>query len=330
MHISNLPKYAMIGSTTLLWFDFFLTFTTEVERIWRRKFTGATLLFLVLRYASLLQSLLDCIESFWSTSRDVPVYWALYRMTQVCYTLTYLMSALITILRVYGVSVRDWRLVGIVTPLAFATPASYIITYVLIEVDVLLMVKMSESNLFLICVTWYKTFSIKRHGREAGLSMPLTTLLIKDGSLFFVVLVANLIIKFASNILLISQPQFSIFLVWTYFNNTTFPAIILTRFMLNLRSVYLWNGVGKGGRWNESQGYDSVVLKGLSQITSVRVVGNLAATIARGRVEESSSWEDKENGNGALPWTATGQEGDMDLRIVQYSRDPFRDGILED
>ncbi len=61
------------STTALLWFDFFLTFTTEVERIWRRKFTGATLCFLVLRYASLLQSLLDCIESFWSTSRDVPV-----------------------------------------------------------------------------------------------------------------------------------------------------------------------------------------------------------------------------------------------------------------
>ncbi|KAI0800173.1 hypothetical protein C8Q74DRAFT_1363954 [Fomes fomentarius] len=278
-------------------------------------------------------------KAFWT------VYWALYRMTQVCYTLTYLVSALITILRVYGVSVRDWRLVVIVTPLAFATPASYIVTYVLIEVNVLLMIEISESaNLFLIFVTWYKTFSIKRHGREAGLSMPLTTLLIKDGSLFFVVLVANLIIKFASKVWLVSshqsyttmrtmlivlqksEPQFSIFLVWRYFNNTTLPAIILTRFMLNLRGVYLSNGVRQGGRWSESQGYDSVVLKGLSQITSVRVVGNLAATIARRREGELNEWENEEND---LPWTATGQEEDMDLRAVQYSRDPFRDGILE-
>ncbi len=38
-----------------------------------------------------------------------------------------LSAIVITILRVYGVSVRDWRLVVIVTPLAFATPASYIV-----------------------------------------------------------------------------------------------------------------------------------------------------------------------------------------------------------
>ncbi len=110
------------------------------------------------------------------------------------------------------------------------------------------------------------------------------------------------------------------------------PAIILTRFMLNLRGVYMSNGVRQAGRWSESQGYDSVVLKGLSQITSVRVVGNLAATIASGREEASKNWEYEENDeDGALPWS---QEEDMhgepeDVRAVHYSRDPFRDGILE-
>ncbi|KAI0740980.1 hypothetical protein C8Q76DRAFT_609614, partial [Earliella scabrosa] len=50
--------------TALLFFDFVLTFTTEVERVWRSKVTGATLVYYLLRYSALIERLCECAETF--------------------------------------------------------------------------------------------------------------------------------------------------------------------------------------------------------------------------------------------------------------------------
>ena len=42
----------------LVWYDVALTFATEVQRIWRRRFSGATIIYLIIRYTMLLQSTL--------------------------------------------------------------------------------------------------------------------------------------------------------------------------------------------------------------------------------------------------------------------------------
>ncbi|TBU53136.1 hypothetical protein BD310DRAFT_830778, partial [Dichomitus squalens] len=47
-------NYCILASGTLLFFDYMLTFTTEVERIWRRKLTGATIMYLLLRYTIMI------------------------------------------------------------------------------------------------------------------------------------------------------------------------------------------------------------------------------------------------------------------------------------
>ena len=50
--------------SALILFDFWLTLPHEVECIWRRKFTGASFLYLLLRYTTLSYQLLSCFEAF--------------------------------------------------------------------------------------------------------------------------------------------------------------------------------------------------------------------------------------------------------------------------
>ena len=46
----------------LLCFDFTLTFASECDRIWRRRVTGATVLFLLVRYTTVLLRVVVTLE----------------------------------------------------------------------------------------------------------------------------------------------------------------------------------------------------------------------------------------------------------------------------
>lgn len=62
----------MWGAVALLWFDYALTLPGEYRRIWRRKFTGATLIFLLMRYATLIERIPFVLEVLvWNSSDRV-------------------------------------------------------------------------------------------------------------------------------------------------------------------------------------------------------------------------------------------------------------------
>lgn len=48
----------------LLWFDFALTFPTEVRHIWRRKLSGAMLVYIFTRYTAIIDRVLLISEVF--------------------------------------------------------------------------------------------------------------------------------------------------------------------------------------------------------------------------------------------------------------------------
>ncbi|KAI0325848.1 hypothetical protein GY45DRAFT_1260067, partial [Cubamyces sp. BRFM 1775] len=54
----------------LVWFDFVLTLPTEYRRIWRRQFTGATLVYLGIRYAAVIERIFLLLEALVWTSSD--------------------------------------------------------------------------------------------------------------------------------------------------------------------------------------------------------------------------------------------------------------------
>lgn len=51
----------ILSHTAVLVYDYFLTFSMEVELVWCNKFSLTALLFYFNRYASIIEALIDCI-----------------------------------------------------------------------------------------------------------------------------------------------------------------------------------------------------------------------------------------------------------------------------
>ena len=57
-------------TTVLLFADTLFTFTDEVQRIWRRRFTGATLIFLLTRWVAVAERIVLVISVVMPTIQD--------------------------------------------------------------------------------------------------------------------------------------------------------------------------------------------------------------------------------------------------------------------
>ena len=133
----------------LVWYDVALTFATEVQRIWRRRFSGATIIYLIIRYTMLLQSTLYVVTVVLYHSSDKVSALKIFPPThmhgstlisnaQQCVfmdnsiaalnILGFLGLSLFTIVRVYAIWDRDWRPLIVVAPLALFRPAIYAVS----------------------------------------------------------------------------------------------------------------------------------------------------------------------------------------------------------
>ncbi|KAI0653343.1 hypothetical protein C8Q70DRAFT_1036878 [Cubamyces menziesii] len=114
-------NYCILASSALLWFDFTLTLTTEYERIWRRKLTGATIVYLGVRHVGVIERIFFVLEVFvWKTSDRTCA--GITHTDDTLVFLSYLAISAFTCLRVYGIWGKDWKPLLIVVPLALVKP----------------------------------------------------------------------------------------------------------------------------------------------------------------------------------------------------------------
>ncbi|EMD35655.1 hypothetical protein CERSUDRAFT_96770 [Gelatoporia subvermispora B] len=92
---------------------------------------------------------------------------------------------------------------------------------------------MIAAEVLLLVLTWIKTYQIKKASYALNLRTPIATLLLRDGTLYFVVILA---IQVFAIISIDSGSTFVLFDVWTYFRQV-FVVIFTSHFMLNLRGV---------------------------------------------------------------------------------------------
>ncbi|RPD75800.1 hypothetical protein L226DRAFT_570044 [Lentinus tigrinus ALCF2SS1-7] len=103
---------AVYAAYTLIFFEHILTFGDEVEVFWKRKFTGATVMFLLNRYLILVSYILE-LASVWIKSDYLCSYQACMvdvRITDVFYYALYIPWAVFAALRAYALSNRNWPL----------------------------------------------------------------------------------------------------------------------------------------------------------------------------------------------------------------------------
>ncbi|KAH9849067.1 hypothetical protein C2E23DRAFT_906155 [Lenzites betulinus] len=378
--ISDFPillveNYCIVASSALLWFDCIITFPEEYRRIWRRKFTGATFVYLFMRYSAVFDRIFFVLEVLvWNSSDKVCGY--ITHTDDALLFINYMSLAAFTSLRVYGVWGRDWRPLLLVLPLSLTKPLVVMVenTYyvplqagppsgciyvwlisnatvansetlrlkiyhawraTLIDRTFCVVTFAAKAGIFaansiVVILTWIKTFGLSRESLKTGFKTPLATLVLRDGTAYFLILFASFIITIITDGI---RDSLTILLVWPYFDQVI-TVILCSRFILNLRGVYFATDGCEG---------DALTTLHLSDvrfggITST-IVGNLGATLTTTFAQPVPAPlpAAAHSEGGDSPASATGADDPLDRAyewdaawredVPEYCTDPFRSGF---
>ncbi|KAI0641341.1 hypothetical protein C8Q79DRAFT_1014296 [Trametes meyenii] len=304
-------NYCIVASSVLLFVDWGMTFTDEVQRIWGRRFTGATAVFLLTRYVAVAERIVLVTSVFLPTLEDkrcacvlakFQTHWSIrwksscvpvLRLDDTLTDISYLMFGVFMMLRMRGIWGRGW------TPIVFLallTPVRTVITlytqvnYIPIAFGAPLygcgaVFKLSDDSIkaaaalaidtTVLVFTWVRTFSMKRESYRLGLETPLVTLLLRDGTIYFVIILFVQVFSIVSDSAG-SASDYILWDVWPYFDQV-FTVIFSCRFMLNLRGIYLTNHATETTFTN---GDDHFARTGdMSTLHFSSVVGNMGAPL---------------------------------------------------
>ncbi|TFK90250.1 hypothetical protein K466DRAFT_597097 [Polyporus arcularius HHB13444] len=253
--------------TALLWFDFALTFTTEVRRIWRRRFTGATVVYLFTRYTALIERIFFVLEVFLWNSTD-EMCGRIGRVDDILTIMNYFAMASFTILRVYGVWGRDWKPLLLVIPLTLVKPALY--TFEVPNYDSIQFgPPWGCAEVYGFSNEMLAKRSIIKDSSELGVRTPLATMLFRDGTAYFLIVLAIQVLTIVSNQV---GSLLDVLDVWPYFDQVL-TVIFLSHFMLDLRGLYFadhaTDTTTRSGRMPSDL-----------RFTTSNIVGNLGATLS--------------------------------------------------
>ncbi|KAJ3552359.1 hypothetical protein NM688_g4189 [Phlebia brevispora] len=210
--------YILTATAALVVFEHMITLNQEITTIWKRKFTSGTVLFLLNRYALVVYitiSIAPTSEHVYDrladseSRRDNPTHSSRSILRH-------------TYLRAVGSQAVVFRPSGGGEPSADCYPDLGLATRVaLILGDVLVLV-----------LTWAKTYKTKREAASLNMHLPLSTLLLRDGTVYFVTLLSMNILQ----ILVESVPALVIIAYSNDFWNII-TGILVSRFILNLRQL---------------------------------------------------------------------------------------------
>ncbi|KAH9937981.1 hypothetical protein B0H21DRAFT_53642 [Amylocystis lapponica] len=276
---SNRNHLCVVAAVVLYAYDYLLTFSREVELIWRRKFTGVTVLFILNRYAGMPALLI----------------WGIFSLQLSDSSLT-----LFSAMRIYAIWNREWR------------PALVVLGLGLIYFGILMGV-LSTERVFVIpsplngCGALEvnkqsiqtQLYSVLYTCEEAHIKTSIATLILRDGTIISgIMLMLSLAIMVCFTL--------AVFNPAAIFRHTISP-MLLSRFMLSLREVYL-SGSGTGSGTSRSVGSMQLVP---SIAFASNIVGVMGAPLDHDELSDSFL------------------DADEDLQPPLVSDDPFAAGLWE-
>ncbi|KAH9935154.1 uncharacterized protein BXZ73DRAFT_28803, partial [Epithele typhae] len=240
----------------LLFYDVAITFQLEVQRIWRRKHSGATWIFLIMRYSAVIERVFFILEVMVWYSTDAACG-GINHTDDTLTILNYLSIAAFTALRIYAIWLRDWRPLVVVIPLSLVRPVEYLYistlntalqgghlvgcidmrspsTHRSSSVSTAARSATIACDVILIVLTWIKTFSLLRDSKRVNVRDTIAKPLLRDGTAYFLIILAVQVITIVSEY---TESSASIWVVWPYFEQAL-TVIFFSRFMLDLRGVY--------------------------------------------------------------------------------------------
>lgn len=299
--IVNYCDLAIMG---LLIYDMAITFADEYQHMWKGKKTGVTMIFLSNRYLMLLQYLLapitDCIRFYDHTSCP-----RLERTRAAFSALCGIVICIFSSFRVYAISRRHWYAIAVAVlqmanwgincyllgsagfftmppPLFGCTPVNRLSPDVYNRLVIPGRSFMIASDAIVLYVTWKNTYGVRRAALNAQFKTPLLTLLLRDGTLYFLLTITlnitilglwfNASLKFFPNLI---QP---------------IQSVLITHFLLNLRDVSTYQGpsnytTATYPTWTQTRTQASTLL------FAIDIVGNMGAPLRHGFTESDQFTE---------------------------------------
>ncbi|KAI8974845.1 hypothetical protein BD414DRAFT_423925, partial [Trametes punicea] len=305
-------NYCIIASSVLLFADTFMTFTEEVQRIWNGRFTGATVVFLITRYAAVAERTTLLVSLFLPTLEDrslsscVPVL----RLDDTLTDISYLIFGVFMVLRARGIWGEGWLPIAFLmlltpvrtiitmarllrsrgfidyvqthyTPIAFGLPlygcgAFYQNSDDLIRaVGVASRLSSVSIDITVLILTWARTLGVKRESQRLGMRTPIATLLLRDGTMYFLVILFIQVFSITSAIVSAIRAKDEKELLTNIRHR--FTVIFSCRFMLNLRGIHLADSVSSPESAVEF-GMDPS-MREVSGLHFASIVGNLGAPL---------------------------------------------------
>ncbi|KAL7278224.1 hypothetical protein ACG7TL_008199 [Trametes sanguinea] len=189
----------------LVLYEYVVTFADEIELFWKGKASSASVMFFLNRYLSLL-GYLAAAPGTYHPITDIGCRLTIV-MFQGADLLRYFPQAAFSSLRVYALSDRKRWLAGC------AIAADFLV----------------------VTVTWWKTRKSLKLYRQANLKTTYGSLILRDGTLYFLSLLTLNVLHLALTLLAYTQEYISV----SYMPIFTSPitSILVSRFLLNLRQV---------------------------------------------------------------------------------------------
>ncbi|KAF9040753.1 hypothetical protein BJ165DRAFT_1549707 [Panaeolus papilionaceus] len=208
----NAGKYFQISAFVMLIYDHMLTFSDEVERIWKQRFSGATILFLLNRYLTPLQFII-IVDAFhdprWTKKAGFGM-----SLQFVLLNATLTISEAVPLPPFLVGNYQDFRWCCILTGDSILLPAVWVTPLI------------TDSCIFVLTV--WRTRQYLTHSGKT----PIMHIFLRDGAMyFFIIFLANLM----NTVFYFTAPD-DLKAIGASFSQLI-TATMISRLVLNLRSV---------------------------------------------------------------------------------------------
>ncbi|KAI0820324.1 hypothetical protein BC628DRAFT_1413134 [Trametes gibbosa] len=254
---ANSNLYWSSCAIALLFYDYLLTFRRELRFVWGRKFSAATALFVLNRYLIVLLYLVDLVTQF-PIIPETCACPGVGRFITVLEVMPYIIWATFSALRGYALSRRN-VIIGITIFVLSLVPAGvnayFFSTFTFMNLDppnnctalsditpelsktltIVSRACLMAADVLIIIVTWISTYRLGRASRDLHIGASFGVQLLRDGTIYFVVLVAMNIVHMVLNTIqpnnFVQQASYVTIL------ENPLTSILISRFILNLRAI---------------------------------------------------------------------------------------------
>ncbi|EMD31616.1 hypothetical protein CERSUDRAFT_100286 [Gelatoporia subvermispora B] len=304
---SVIDNYCTFASAALVLYDHICTISQEMQLIWGSNVTSTMVLFHANRWLILAYAILNLAQM----------------SPQSCAVLNYAGDALDLCLFVLWAAfsgIRVYALSGGSRLLSLGVTLLSLVPVVAISTE---LCKVAADTIVLF-ITWLKTWSTIRMAREHNVKTPLMTMLLRDGTLYFLGLLSLNVLNLAGQVT-------NVFTRASAFS-TPLSAIIITHFLINLRQLADVSANVISDPSFVREGAPNVIQSQTSSLRFGSFVGNMGESLVHGSKHDNRDevWdEDVQDAAGHLS---------VNTQIIQESpnasvasaRSPFYDEVMED